>query len=161
MPSLVVVVVLCCVGIGCSGYSEIPDSTIVSDSNVAGMVDPRKTDPVAEQRLIDDVRLGPEVDSDGRVPEELETDSFAADDSIYLSMDVSGAPAGSRVRVTVYREASDEAVWIDEDEVAPGPAFLNFVLEGSKLSGGFHRATVTMGDEIVAETVFEVVKPTS
>ena len=161
IPSLVVLALLCCLVIGCLDQTEPGATAVVSDAKVAGMHDPNVPDPVMEPRFIDDVRVGFEVDSDGKVPDGLESDSFAAADSIHLSVDVSDAPTGSRVQVVVYPDGSNEAVWIDEDEVPANAAHLSFVFEASTLTGGSYRTSVTIDDEVVVEKRFEIVEQTS
>jgi len=161
IPSLVVLASLVCLVMGCMDQTEPGATTVVSDAKIAGMHDPNVPDPVTEPRFVDDVRVGFEVDSDGKVPDGLESDSFAVADSIHFSVSVSDASTGSRVQVVVYPEGSDEAVWIDEDEVAADAAHVSFVLEASSLAGGFHRASVTIDDEVVAEKRFEIVEQTS
>ena len=161
IPSLVILASLCCVVIGCMDRTEPGATTVVSDANIAGMHDPNVPDRTMEPPLIGDVRVGLQVDSDGRVPDGLESDSFAAADSIYLSVEVSDAPTGSRVQVVVYPEGSNEAVWIDEADVRADAAYLSFVLEASTLIRGSHRASITIGDEVVVEKRFEIQEQTS
>src|SRR5688572_8441210 len=55
--------------------------------------------PVEAQTMIDDVTIGKEVGADGMIATENQGDDFAPGDTVYLTMNVADAPAGSAVKV--------------------------------------------------------------
>lgn len=141
------------------GGDVAPDAPrTTSEEETPGIKDPDDLDPVTAQIYIDNVQVGTGVDMNGKVPTEKRTDRFAPGDTVYLSMEVTDAPAGSRVRVTLLDEDTNEEVWSEEADVPAGQSYINFALDGDELEPGPYRAEVIIGDERVAVHSIELVE---
>lgn len=148
---------LFCIGCGLMQSDVEPGATATtSASEIPGTHSPADLDPITAARWIDDVRVGRKVDANGQVPKVDVTDTFAADDRINLSMEVTDAPSGSVVAVTVVNKTTGQRVWSQEKPVEAGRSHLNFILSASELGPGGYGAEVRVGDEPVALRRFVV-----
>jgi hypothetical protein len=111
--------------------------------------------PVTAQRWVDHVRMGRGLDADGKVPDDMATDEFASHDPIWVSMEVTDAPVGSKIRLTVQDPDTNKTVWTAEKAVEPGASHLGFSIDD--LAPGTYLAQVVIGDERVADRRFQVV----
>jgi hypothetical protein len=109
------------------------------------------------RRHVDHVRLGSGLDREGQVPIELVTGTFASGCLIYMSMEVTDALAGSRVRVTLLDKDTTEPMWSEEQSIPSGRSYVAFNL-GDRLPRGSYRAQLIIGDETVARREFEIVE---
>ena len=157
MKSLAFIIVLVGVTFGCgSGYREAGATPAASDHEIPGTHAANDLDPLTAARYIDDVRLGHAIDPEGKVPQDVESSVFRAHDDVHLSMEVTDAPAGSEVLVSVYDAATHALVWSDRKTVEPGRSYLDFVIDDD-LEPGRYDTHVIVGDEVAANRSFEVV----
>jgi hypothetical protein len=124
-------------------------------SELPGDNSPADLDAITAERWVDHVRLGRGLDPDGKVPDHMATDAFGADEEIWISMEVTDAPVGSRVRVNVRDPETRQTVWTEERPVEPGASHLGFSIDEG-LAPGDYRAEVIIGDERVADRTFQV-----
>jgi len=158
MKSLAFVIVLAGATFGCDrfGYREAGAAPEASDQELPGSHSPGDLDPLTARGYIDDVRLGHALDPEGKVPTERETSVFHPRDDVHLSMEVTDAPAGSEVLVSVYDATTHALVWSDRKVVKPGRSYLDFVIDDD-LEPGRYETHVIIGDEVAANRPFQVV----
>jgi hypothetical protein len=146
--------------VGCgpgSARDREPGATnSTSGSEIPGAHSPEDLDPITAQRFIDHVRLGREVDSEGKVPEDGVASRFSAAEPIHVSMEVTDAPAGSVVRLSVRDASTDRTLWSEDGKVEGGRSYLTFTVD-DELAPGTYRVDVIIGDEVVARKEFQVV----
>jgi hypothetical protein len=126
----------------------------VHKQEVPGTHDPSDVNPVVAQRWIDKVHLGRSIDASGQVHDR--TDDFTLDDPVYVSMEVTDTPAGSKVLVAVVDARTDRELWRDSKTVESGKSYLAFEVDRSSLGSGQYRADVFVADERVARRSFEI-----
>lgn len=146
-----------CTMSGC-GDSNDPEERAASGARERGLGhrgSPSAPGRLIEQRYVDDVRLGRQVDPEGEVPPDSQSDVFAAGEPVYVSMEVIDAPAGSRVRLSVHEAATNRKLWSDEQDVT-GRSHLSFTIGGG-LAHGRYEAKVFIDDRTVADRRFEIV----
>lgn len=139
--------------IACGGMrSDVEEgaTTTTSASEIPGAHAPADLDPITAQRWIDDVRVGRQVDARSQVPQTDVTDTFAADERIHVSMEVTDAPSGSVIAVTVIDGTTGRRLWGQEKPAEAGRSHLAFSLRASELSPGRYDVEVRVGDERVA-----------
>jgi len=165
MKNITMLCVLAAAGlaVGCGDTSKEETATLeegatprTAQHELDGTRDPSDLDPITAQRWIDNVRMGHGVDPAGKIPEDMNGDNFGTNDPVYISMEVTDAPAGSKVRVAIFDKATDREVWTAEQSVAPGKTYLTFNIDRGKLPTGEYRAEVIVGDETVANRTFAV-----
>ncbi len=139
------------------GSVEPGATAAVSESEIPGRHSPDDLDPLTAQRFVDHVRLGRDVDVEGQVPPQLVARTFATGSPIYVSLEVTDAPAGSLIQVALVDSATTEQVWSDRKPVPAGRSYLSFKVD-DRLPLGSYLARVTIGDETVARREFEVVE---
>jgi hypothetical protein len=145
-----------CLGCGLGTEVENGATTRAADQEIPGTHAPDDLDPYTAQRWIDHVMVGRELDVNESVPSAGVTNSFATDDQIHVSMEVTDAPAGSVVAMTVINGLTGEQVWHEEKPIQAGRSHLAFSLDADDLGAGRYRAAVTVGDEEVANRAFVV-----
>jgi hypothetical protein len=133
---------------------EAPPST--SQEEIPGTTSPSDLSAPTAQSYVDDVYVGRQVDPNGEIPESQRSDSFRTGEKVVVGMEVTDAPAGSAVRVTVQDADSNNQVWTAERDVPAGRTHMHFSIDEGKLPRGKYRAKVIIGDETVAERDFEV-----
>ena len=94
--------------------------------------------------LVDQVHLGFGLDRDGRVTPGCVASTYSLNDPIHLSMQVSGAVAGSVVQVSIRNVATQSLAWSEARPVTPGRSSLTFAI-GRKLAVGRYRMETTFG----------------
>lgn len=139
-----------------STYREPGATTGTSESELPGSESASDLNPLQAQRYVDYVRMGYGVDADGKVPQEMRGDNFADDDTVHVSMEITDAPAGSNVQLSIYDKTTNQRVWTDTKTVMAGRSHLSFAIDAGKLAKGNYRTDVIMGDETVANREFEV-----
>ena len=152
----VLAVALTCFGchLGQSGVEE-GATTGTADGEIPGTRSPNDLDPITAELWIDDVRVGRGLDINGQVPIADVTDTFSEKATIHVSMEVTDAPAGSMVMMTV-SDPAGVRLWSEEKPVSPGLSHLSFSLSGSELGPGDYRAELIVGDELVKSRSFLV-----
>ena len=126
-----------------------------------GISQPGDVSPPVAQAMVDDVNIGVTLDGNGRVPAGNGPDNFLPGEDIYLTMDVSDAPAGTAIRV-VWIGPGDKAIDTQIQKVAAGVSTLKFVKQGTQnWKPGDYRAEVWVGDEKVNDEVFDIVSTRS
>jgi hypothetical protein len=126
-----------------------------------GISKPGDVSPPVAQAMVDDVNIGVAVDSNGRVPAGTGPDNFLPGEDIYLTMDVSDAPAGTAIRV-VWIGPGDKPIDTQIQKVAAGASTLKFVKQDTRSwKPGDYRAEVWVGDEKVDDEVFDIVSARS
>ena len=126
-----------------------------------GISQPGDVSPPVAQAMIDDVNIGVAVTSDGRVPADSSPDNFLPGEDIYLTMDVSDAPAGTAIKV-VWIGPGDTQIATQAKTVAAGVSTLTFVKQDTRSwKPGDYRAEVWVGDEKVDDEVFDIVSTRS
>lgn len=126
-----------------------------------GISKPGDVSPPVAQAMVDDVEMGIAVAKDGRVPTESRTDDFLPGENIYLTMDVSDATPGTKVRV-VWIGPGEQRIAVQNQTVAEGVSTLKFVnAETRAWKPGDYRAEVWVGDEKVNDESFNVVSARS
>jgi len=104
---------------------------------------------------IDEVRLGFGLDATGRVTPGCASSSFSVRDPIHLSMQVTGATAGSLVSVSVRDVDTQRIAWREDRAVPPGGSFQAFEI-GRGIALGRYRAESTLGDKTTNPRPFVV-----
>lgn len=126
-------------------------------AEIPGADQPSDLSPVGAQTMIDDITIGKQLGADGTIPAEAQGDDFAPGDTIYLTMDVGDAPAGTEVKVIWYGPG-DAKIGEDSKTVATGVATLSFqAADTASWQKGDYRADVWAGDEKVGDQNFNVV----
>jgi hypothetical protein len=138
-------------------YVEPGATTRVSQGEIPGRQSPSDLSPITAQRYVDEVRLGRGLDPEGQVPRDLVSQTFASGSPIYLSMEVTDAPAGSLIQASLLDAATAEKVWSAQKSVPAGQSYLSFKVDDS-LPRGSYRAQLIIGDETVALREFEVIE---
>jgi hypothetical protein len=127
-----------------------------SEKEVAGTNQPGDLNPVEAQTMVDDVTIGKKVGADGMIATEDQGDDFAPGDTVYVTMKVADAPAGSAVKVAWY--GPGETKINDEEKSVPtGQQYLTFQADTSSWKKGDYRAEVWIGDEKVNTQQFQIV----
>jgi hypothetical protein len=134
----------------------LPAALVLAGGLLAGCGSPEPEHGPARPP-VDQVELGRGVDAGGRVPKGEVRSGFAPGEPIHLSMDVAGAPAGSRIGVAVREATTDQAAWAQQKEVVPGRPCLSFAIEPA-LPPGTYRAEVTLGGQVIAGKPFQVLE---
>ena len=126
-----------------------------------GLSRPGDVSPPVAQAMVDDVNIGVAVATDGQVPADSSLDNFLPGEDIYLSMDVSDAPAGTAIKV-VWIGPGDQQIAAQAKTVAAGVSTLTFVQQDTRSwKPGDYRAEVWVGDEKVDDEVFDIVSTRS
>lgn len=113
--------------------------------------------PVEAQTMIDDVTIGKEVGADGMIATEDQGDDFAPGETVYLTMNVADAPAGSVVKVAWFGPG-ETRVGDQEKQVETGSQYLTFeTADTASWQKGDYRAEVWIGDEKVNTQQFQIV----
>jgi hypothetical protein len=149
-----------CAGCGqdnLDSYVEPGATTAASAIEISGHNSPNDLDPLTAARYIDHVRLGRGLDAEGQVPRDFVASGFHPGEAIQLSMEVTDAPAGSIVRVSVREVDTNRETWVQEKKVAPGKSYLSFAISTELLPSDY-RADVIIGDEVVADKKFQVLE---
>lgn len=137
--------------------AELDDSddtaVLTSEHEVAGDLN-----PVEAQVFIDDVTIGKSVGSDGMIASDDQGDDFAPGEAVYITMNVSDAPAGSDVKVVWYGPG-EARVKEEEKQVPAGNEYLSFSADTASWRKGDYRAEVWVGDEKVNTQQFQIVDP--
>ena len=122
-----------------------------------GVSQPGDISPPVAQAMVDDVNIGVAIGSNGRVPADSGPDDFLPGEDLYLTMDVSDAPAGTAIKV-VWIGPGDKPIDTQVQKVAAGVSTLKFVREDTRSwKPGDYRAEVWVGDEKVDDEVFDIV----
>ena len=133
------------------GYSE------PTEKEQPGANQPGDLNPVEAQTMIDDVTIGHKVGADGMIAAEDQGDDFAPGDSVYLTMKVGDAPAGSQVKLVVYGPGETK-VKEEAKAVNPGDHHLTFQAANTgSWQKGDYRAEIWIGDEKVNQQQFQIV----
>jgi plasmid stability protein len=93
---------------------------------------------------LEQVRLGFALDGSGRVSTGLAATSFSLTDPIHLSLEVTGATAGSSVIVSVRDVVTQRVAWREERPVPAGGSFQTFEI-GRGIELGSYRLESTLG----------------
>jgi hypothetical protein len=138
---------------------EEQPTTAVSEGEQPGTDQPSDLNPIQAESRIDEVRLGRQAGADNAVPEDAEVDDFAPGDPMVVSMDVSGAPPQSAVKV-VWVGPNDARLGEETQQVAPGSMVLMFRAPDTSAwkVDDEYRAEVWLADEKVADVDFDVVQ---
>jgi hypothetical protein len=123
---------------------------------IDGRHDGTDLDSITAQRWVDRVHVGRTVNPSGKIEEADRADVFRPGESVYLSMEVTDAPAGSAVQVSVVDAETENQLWSDTKQVEAGRSHLVFQIDPAKLGSGEYRAEVYVGDERVARREFEI-----
>jgi hypothetical protein len=122
-----------------------------------GISKPGDVSPPVAQAMVDDVNIGVAVDGSGRVPASSNPDNFLPGEDIYLTMDVSDAPAGTVVKV-VWIGPGDRQIATQAKTVSQGVSTLKFIKQDTQSwRPGDYRAEVWVGDEKVNDEAFDIV----
>jgi hypothetical protein len=156
--TLAAALALAALSIGCAGSDPQPTepgaTPTTADSELPGDNSASDLDPLTAERWVDHVRVGRGLDPDGKVPDHMATDAFGSDEEVWISMEVTDAPVGSRIRINVQDPDTRQTVWTAEKAVEPGASHLGFSIDD--LAPGEYRAEVVIGDERVADRTFQV-----
>ena len=93
---------------------------------------------------IDQVRVGFGLDHDGRVSPGCAASSFALQDPIHLSMQISDAGPRSVIHVAVRDVATNRVAWSEARPLTAGGSSLTFEI-GRELAIGRYRAESSLG----------------
>src|SRR5512145_1230869 len=99
--------------------SMADDKHPAGEKEKPGISKPGDVSPPVAQAMVDDVNIGVTLDGNGRVPASNGPDNFLPGEDIYLTMDVSDAPAGTAIRV-VWIGPEDKAIDTQVQKVAAG-----------------------------------------
>jgi len=128
-----------------------------TEKEQAGTNQPNDLNPVSAQTYVDDVTLGHKVGSDGMIAAADQGDDFAPGDSIFLTMKVGDAPAGSEVKVVWYGPG-EMKVKEESKQVNQGDTYLTFQAANTgSWQKGDYRAEVWIGDEKVNQQQLQIV----
>jgi len=151
------------VGIACRTHEQAqvddPDdtATVATEKEIPATDREGDLNPIEAQTMIDDVTIGKEVGTDGMIATEDQGDDFAPGQTVYLTMNVADAPAGSVVKVAWYGPG-EQKVGDQEKTVETGAKYLTFeTADTSSWQKGDYRAEVWIGDEKVNTQQFQIV----
>jgi hypothetical protein len=139
-------------------YAKKSDTaTQVSDKEKPGVNRPGDLSPAQAQRMIDDVAIGHQVESDGTIANTNQGHQFQPGEPVFIAMSVKDAPAGTAVRVDLYGPG-DQKVAQDQKPVTAGERNMAFKLAdtGGSWKPGEYHADVWVGDEKVDTQRFEI-----
>jgi hypothetical protein len=133
-------------------------TTAVSEQEQPGTDQPADLNPMQAAARIDEVRLGRLAGGDNMVPEDAEVDDFAPGDPVVVSMDVSGTPPQSAVKV-VWMGPGDSRLGEETQTVEAGTMALMFRAPDTSAwkVDDEYRAEVWLADEKIADVDFDVV----
>lgn len=115
--------------------------------------------PLEAQSMVDDVTIGDKVGADGMIAFENQGDDFAPGQTVYLTMNVADAPAGSSVKVVWYGPG-EQRIGEQAKQVETGAKYLTFeTAETASWQKGDYRAEIWIGDENVNTQHFQIVEP--
>ncbi len=145
---------------GAQEAAEVDDSddTVQTEQEVAGAEQPGDLNPVEAQTFVDDVMIGKSIEPDGAITAEEQGDDFAAGETVYVSLNVSDAPAGSAVKLFWYGPG-EMNLKEEEKQVEAGGKYLSFDVGTASWQKGDYRAEVWIGDEKVNTQQFQIVDP--
>ena len=147
---------------GCRTQEEAetddPDdtATMTTEQEVAGTEGAGDLNPVEAQTMVDDFTIGTKVGADGMIAPEDQGDDFAPGETVYYTMNVADAPAGSAVKV-VWFGPGETRINEEEKTVESGAQYLTFQADTANWEKGDYRAEVWIGDEKVNTQQFQVV----
>ena len=131
-------------------------ATMTTEQEVAGTEGAGDLNPIEAQTMVDDFTIGSNVGQDGMIAPEDQGDDFAPGDTVYYTMNVADAPAGSAVKV-VWFGPGETRINEEEKTVDPGTKYLTFQADTANWEKGDYRAEVWIGDEKVNTQQFQVV----
>jgi hypothetical protein len=112
---------------------------------------PPATGTATDQAVrVTDVELGRSIDAQGRIADGADTDDFARNDTIYVSVNTEGSAAGSRLTA---RWTFEDGQVVDESSrtlSATGPAITEFHISNP---GGFPAGRYTVEIQLDGRTV--------
>jgi hypothetical protein len=98
---------------------------------------------------IDQVRLGFGLDVEGKVSRGCTAKGFASGDPILLSLQVTDAPVGAVLDVTVRDAATESLAWSERRELPVGRSVQTFEI-GTALAEGHYRVEPALSDGGIA-----------
>jgi hypothetical protein len=135
-------------------------ATATTEQEVAGADQANDVNPVEAQTMIDDVTIGKNVGADGMIAAADQGDDFAPGESVYLTMKVGDAPAGSEVKVSWFGPGETEIAH-ESKFVSEGQQYLTFqAADTASWQKGDYRAEIWIGDEKVNQQQFQIVDAT-
>jgi hypothetical protein len=150
-------------GLGCRTHEQAEvddqDDTAATATEQEVPATDREGDlnPVEAQTMVDDVTIGKEVGPDGMIATENQGDDFAPGETVYLTMNVADAPAGSAIKV-VWFGPGEQQVGEQSKQVETGSQYLTFeTADTGAWQKGDYRAEVWVGDEKVNTQQFQIV----
>jgi hypothetical protein len=151
------------VGIACRTHeqAEVDDqddtAATAAEKEVPATDKEGDLNPVEAQTMVDDVTIGKSVGSDGMIATENQGDDFAPGETVYLTMNVADAPAGSAVKVAWFGPGETK-IGDQQKTVETGAQYLTFeTADTSAWQKGDYRAEVWIGDEKVNTQQFQIV----
>jgi hypothetical protein len=149
-------------GVACRTHesAEVDDqddtAAVATEKEVPGTDKEGDLNPVEAQTMVDDVTLGHKVGTDGMIATEDQGDDFAPGDTIYLTMNVADAPAGSAVKVAWFGPGETK-VGEEPKTIESGAKYLTFEEATTSWPKGDYRAEIWIGDEKVNTQEFQIV----
>ena len=101
------------------------------------------------------VRLGFALDPMGRVTPGCAASSFSVTDPIHLSLQVTGATAGSLVSVSIRDAGTQHIAWREVREVPAGGSYQTFEV-GRRIARGTYQVHSTLGGKAAKPQPFVV-----
>lgn len=102
------------------------------------------------------IKLGREVEGDGRVPDSQETSVFASYDTIHVSIPTTVLPPGTAVRIAIFAEGTNQRVWGDRRSVVKGRSHVSFSIGPGELAPAWYYAVVLVDERKLADRAFKV-----
>jgi hypothetical protein len=112
----------------------------------------------AAPSLIGEIRLGFGLDRDGVVSPGCSASTFSLNDPIHLSMQVTDAPSGAVVQVSVRDVATHRIAWSESRPLPPGRSAVTFEI-GRTLAVGRYRVESMLGGAAASPRDFVVHEP--
>jgi hypothetical protein len=150
-------------GIACRTHeeAEVDDqddtAAVATEQEVPATDREGDLNPIEAQSMVDDVTIGKQVGTDGMIATENQGDDFAPGETVYLTMNVADAPAGSVVKVAWYGPGETK-IGEQDKPVETGSKYLTFeTADTGSWQKGDYRAEVWIGDEKVNTQQFQIV----
>lgn len=151
-------------GIACRTHeeAEVDDqddtAAVATEQEVPATDREGDLNPIEAQSMVDDVTIGKQVGTDGMIATENQGDDFAPGETVYLTMNVADAPAGSVVKVAWYGPGETK-IGEQDKPVETGAKYLTFeTADTGSWQKGDYRAEIWIGDEKVNTQQFQIVE---
>src|SRR5688572_8199335 len=155
-PFVFVLVVACPAGEEGAQPRDAEDTApAVVEKEAAGTDHPSDLNPVEAETMIDDVTIGKMTSGDNTIMPDRQGDDFAPGETVFISVNVSDAAAGSVVKI-LYFGPGEAKVAEKEAPIHEGAKYVALEADTTGWAPGDYRAEVWLGDEKVNTQHFNI-----